>query len=328
MTVTEHGHCRESLSDCRDYCRTTVGLSGSVGLLSEVTVGLSDRGSARSATGRTSRPPPADRDGAARHEWHNRHLRRSYHECPWRHVSFRALRVVNVNVNVNSLQVHTRQVPHRQLNMEPRRQRSQPHRETDPLPIAGKHAQRFGGEIAFMALFVLVGSAALLGSRNEAADALRLFTPRANEGFEWELVLCVTLLIIFFSIPLMPLTARHQEQKSRVFLYAVVLILISLFLMFDTSVGLVDLLDDGNYTQYDIEERKENLLVSILNIVLIVSIAQIFALRTRWQCVPAPFTRHLLCNLSAYPHASASQSTHAQDHRPRGCLTQARKAAC
>ena len=46
MTVTEHGHCRESLSDCRDYCRTTVGLSGSVGLLSEVTVGLSDRGSA------------------------------------------------------------------------------------------------------------------------------------------------------------------------------------------------------------------------------------------------------------------------------------------
>ena len=45
MTVTEHGHCRESLSDCRDYCRTTVGLSGSVGLLSEVTVGLSDRGS-------------------------------------------------------------------------------------------------------------------------------------------------------------------------------------------------------------------------------------------------------------------------------------------
>ena len=45
LTVTEHGHCRESLSDCWDYCQTTVGLSGSVGLLSEVTVGLSDRGS-------------------------------------------------------------------------------------------------------------------------------------------------------------------------------------------------------------------------------------------------------------------------------------------
>ena len=35
MTVTTHGHCRESLSGCRDllsdYCRATVGLSGSVG---------------------------------------------------------------------------------------------------------------------------------------------------------------------------------------------------------------------------------------------------------------------------------------------------------
>ena len=45
MTVTAHGACRVSLSGCRSCCRTTVGLSGSVGLLSEVTVGLSDRGS-------------------------------------------------------------------------------------------------------------------------------------------------------------------------------------------------------------------------------------------------------------------------------------------
>ena len=45
MTVTERGHCRESLSGCRDllsdYCRA-VGLCRA---LSEVTVGLSDRGS-------------------------------------------------------------------------------------------------------------------------------------------------------------------------------------------------------------------------------------------------------------------------------------------
>ena len=45
MTVTARGACRESLSGCRSCCWTTVGLSGSVGLLSEVTVGLSDRGS-------------------------------------------------------------------------------------------------------------------------------------------------------------------------------------------------------------------------------------------------------------------------------------------
>ena len=46
MTVTTRGHCRESLSGCRDllsdYCRA-VGLCRA---LSEVTVGLSDRGSA------------------------------------------------------------------------------------------------------------------------------------------------------------------------------------------------------------------------------------------------------------------------------------------
>ena len=47
MTVTARGACRESLSGCRSCCRTTIGLSGSVGLLSEVTVGLSDRGSGR-----------------------------------------------------------------------------------------------------------------------------------------------------------------------------------------------------------------------------------------------------------------------------------------
>ena len=170
--------------------------------------------------------------------------------------------------------------------MEPRRQRSEPHRQHAQASIAS--SQRFGGEISFVTLFVLIASAALIGSRNEAADAFLLFTPRSGEGFEWELVLCVTLLCTFFALPLVPLETRHKEHKSRVFLYAVVLVLLSLFIIFDTSVGLVDLLDDGNFTQYDIEERKENLLVSILNIVLVVSIVQIFALRTRWQCVPTP----------------------------------------
>ena len=51
MTVTTRGACRVSLSGCRSCCRTTVGLSGSVGLLSEVTVGLSDRGSVRGYLG-------------------------------------------------------------------------------------------------------------------------------------------------------------------------------------------------------------------------------------------------------------------------------------
>ena len=38
---------------------------------------------------------------------------------------------------------------------------------------------------AFRLALLLIASAALFGSRNEAADAFLLFTPRSGEGFEW-----------------------------------------------------------------------------------------------------------------------------------------------
>lgn len=147
---------------------------------------------------------------------------------------------------------------------------------------------RFGFEfeVGFIALFALV---IFIGSRYETV--FLLFKSKPGEAIEWELVLCVTLLIVFIGLPLLPLETHIREQKLPAYLlYAMVLVLIFSFIIFDTSVGLVDLLDDGNFTKYDIEERKENLLVSVLNIVLIMSIAQIFYLRTRLQCVTAPVT--------------------------------------
>ena len=142
----------------------------------------------------------------------------------------------------------------------------------------------FEFEVGFIALFALV---IFIGSRHETV--LLLFKSKPGEAIEWELVLCVTLLIVFIGLPLLPLETHIREQKLPAYLlYAMVLVLIFSFIIFDTSVGLVDLLDDGNFTKYDIEERKENLLVSVLNIVLIMSIAQIFYLRTRLQCVTAP----------------------------------------
>ena len=142
----------------------------------------------------------------------------------------------------------------------------------------------FEFEVGFIALFALV---IFIGSRHETV--LLLFKSKPGEAIEWELVLCVTLLIVFIGLPLLPLETHIREQKLPAFLlYAMVLVFIFSFIIFDTSVGLVDLLDDGNFTKYDIEERKENLLVSVLNIVLIMSIAQIFYLRTRLQCVTAP----------------------------------------
>eukprot|EP00900_Chrysochromulina_parva_P001184 jgi/Chrpa1/11066/Chrysochromulina_OHIO_Genome00011922-RA len=143
---------------------------------------------------------------------------------------------------------------------------------------------RFGFEfeVGFIALFALV---IFIGSRYETV--FLLFKSKPGEAIEWELVLCVTLLIVFIGLPLLPLETHIREQKLPAYLlYAMVLVLIFSFIIFDTSVGLVDLLDDGNFTKYDIEERKENLLVSVLNIVLIMSIAQIFYLRTRLQITP------------------------------------------
>ena len=53
MTWRYHGACRNPLSDCRNG---TVGLSDvTVGLLSEITVGLSDRGSVEVVASRVGR---------------------------------------------------------------------------------------------------------------------------------------------------------------------------------------------------------------------------------------------------------------------------------
>lgn len=165
---------------------------------------------------------------------------------------------------------------------------------------------RFGFEfeVGFIALFALV---IFIGSRYETV--FLLFKSKPGEAIEWELVLCVTLLIVFIGLPLLPLETHIREQKLPAYLlYAMVLVLIFSFIIFDTSVGLVDLLDDGNFTKYDIEERKENLLVSVLNIVLIMSIAQIFYLRTRLQCVTAPVTAPAL--QPSHTHRIGAPSQH------------------
>ena len=46
------------------------------------------------------------------------------------------------------------------------------------------------------------------------------------------------------------------------------------YMFFDTSIGLFDLLDDGVMTKYDIAKQQRNLYLSILNAVLIVRCAR------------------------------------------------------
>ena len=47
----------------------------------------------------------------------------------------------------------------------------------------------------------------------------------------------------------------------------------------NNALDVIDLLDDGKFTQHSPEETKENVLISILNLVLMISIWQIFSLR-------------------------------------------------
>jgi hypothetical protein len=134
-------------------------------------------------------------------------------------------------------------------------------------------------------IFVLVLLAATFGPRNEVADAFRLFRPNPSEGFEWELALCFLNLCLFLALPFLNLESRARADSTRLKMqyYSFVGVLIMLFALLDTSVGFLDLLDDGNYTQHSVEEQKENLLVTILNVVLIAAITQIGYHRTRFQ---------------------------------------------
>ena len=140
-------------------------------------------------------------------------------------------------------------------------------------------------EVVFVVLFVLICLVVTVGPRNEVADAWLLFMPGPDEGFEWELALCVTLLCFFFALPFLNTESRSRASSTRTkaYFYGLLGLLVVLFALFDTSVDLRDLLDDGNYTQHDVNERKENLLITILNLVLIAAITQITLLRTRFQ---------------------------------------------
>ena len=76
--VTVGNHCR-AVGTC---CRTTVGLSGSVGLLSGVTVGLSDRGSGIDERHHERR---RQRERQLQRERWRQHAHRQQYEQWWRH---------------------------------------------------------------------------------------------------------------------------------------------------------------------------------------------------------------------------------------------------
>lgn len=124
-------------------------------------------------------------------------------------------------------------------------------------PYAARLIRGLRGEVVSVVFFLLLLLAATVGPRNELSDAWALFMPEVGEGFEWELALCCVLLCFFFALPFMHFGDRYMASSVRMkaYAYAVIGVLVVLFVMFDTSVGLIDLIVMGNYTQARLARR-------------------------------------------------------------------------
>mmetsp|Transcript_65612 Transcript_65612/g.137147 ORF Transcript_65612/g.137147 Transcript_65612/m.137147 type:complete len:203 (+) Transcript_65612:101-709(+) len=132
------------------------------------------------------------------------------------------------------------------------------------------------------AIFALCVAIAGIGPRNEVADFWNLITAPQAEGEQTlarEQVFCVILLGTFLLQDFVPL---HKEQRIAQLVFGpnlFGLLVVILFLLFDTSVGLFDYLLSGEFKSRDPAKRESELLLSATNLVLVIAHIKSFRLR-------------------------------------------------
>ena len=84
--------------------------------------------------------------------------------------------------------------------------------------------------------------------------------------------------------------------KDWVITYAMPLLLVVMYLFFDTSVALYDMMDDGEVTKYDKVRQQRNMYLSVINLVLLVANIRFYVLMNANKRLRAELAQALATN--------------------------------
>jgi hypothetical protein len=74
------------------------------------------------------------------------------------------------------------------------------------------------------------------------------------------------------------------------------LLLVVMYLFFDTSVALYDMMDDGEVTKYDKVRQQRNMYLSVINLVLLVANIRFYVLMNANKRLRAELAQALATN--------------------------------
>ena len=78
--------------------------------------------------------------------------------------------------------------------------------------------------------------------------------------------------------------------------YAMPLLLVVMYLFFDTSVALYDMMDDGEVTKYGKVRQQRNMYLSVINLVLLVANIRFYVLMNANKRLRAELAQALATN--------------------------------
>ena len=78
--------------------------------------------------------------------------------------------------------------------------------------------------------------------------------------------------------------------------YAMPLLLVVMYLFFDTSVALYDMMDDGEVTKYGKVRQQRNMYLSVINLVLLVANIRFYVLMNANKRLRAELAQALAMN--------------------------------
>ena len=84
--------------------------------------------------------------------------------------------------------------------------------------------------------------------------------------------------------------------KDWVITYAMPLLLVVMYLFFDTSVALYDMMDDGEVTKYGKVRQQRNMYLSVINLVLLVANIRFYVLMNANKRLRAELAQALAMN--------------------------------
>ena len=104
-----------------------------------------------------------------------------------------------------------------------------------------------------------------------------ILPPRGSEAAT-EYYLMNFQLALFVGVMAAPSAAFDRFVHDWVVQFGLPVFLVLLYVFFDTSINLYDLLDDGEATKFDKVRQQRNLYLSLVNIVLLVANIRFFIL--------------------------------------------------